>query len=475
MSFPSPLKGVEPSYPVLVVGGGIVGAGIFRDLSLHGVSCLLVDKKDFSSQTSQSSSKILHGGIRYLETMDFGLVREACGEKRHWLSRAPHLCQERAFHLPVFEDSLRPLWKIKMGLVLYDMLSLGSSQRHSLVSADEAMGRISGLRQDGLRGAGIYYDAVVDDIKLTLEVIYDALEEPGSEAINHVALQELEKEKRGGYRALLRDELTGEEKIVRATSVIFATGPFTDQLLQRLKIVPWEPRLLPSKGIHLWMEREHFPLEHPVLLTPRDKRVIFAIPKEDKVLVGTTETAPEQEFFDIQANESEITYLLRNVAHFFPQYSLGREAIVDTFAGIRPLVKGHSDDRHKTTREHNVFRPERDMYVVVGGKYTTFRLMGQEITRSICLRENVPYNSGRSENPLRRQSVVVGKAPSAKDIRTILKTERVRTLEDLIKRRLGVPRRSFWRSSVPFDDFFAPLMPELERHLHCSSFNWERF
>ena len=473
---PCSLRSVEKYYPVLIVGGGIVGAGIFRDLSLHGVSCLLVDKKDFSSQTSQASSKILHGGIRYLETMDFSLVREACGEKKHWLSQVPHLCQERAFHLPVFRDSLRPLWKIKMGLTLYDALAPAGSRRHSLSNAEETLEHLPGLRRDGLRGAGVYYDAVVDDIKLTLEVIYDALEEGGAEAMNHVALQELTKERGGDYRALLRDELTGDEEVVRTSSVVFATGPFTDQLLHRLGIVPWQPRLLPSKGIHLWMERERFPLEYPVLLTPRDGRVVFAIPKAEKVLVGTTETAPEGNFFDIQANEGEIAYLLENINHFFPRYSLDRKAVADTFAGIRPLVKGDSEDRHKTAREHKVFRPDQDIYVVIGGKYTTFRVMGREITRSICLREGIPYNSDTSSRPLRRRSVVVGEdVPTVDDVRTVLKTEKVRTLEDLVKRRLGISKRSFWRGKIPFDEFFTPLMPELKASLDTSSLDWDRF
>ena len=474
----SPLSDIEKHYSVLIVGGGIVGVGIFRDLSLHRVSCLLIDKKDFSSQTSQASSKILHGGIRYLENMDLSLVWEASREKRHWIERAPHLCREIPFYLPIFRDSLRPLWKIKAGLALYDILSPGSDSGHEIIGAEETTRRIPCLQREGLRGAGVYHDAVVDDVKLALEVLYDGLLEDCGQAINHIELRNLETNSAETYRAFLRDTLTGEERVVEADNVVFATGPFTDQLLQNLKIISWRPKLLPSQGSHLWIEREALPLDHPVLLTPRDGRVLFAIPKSDKILVGTTETVPAKNFFDVKAGEDEIDYLLDNIEQFFPDSMVGRRGIVGTFAGIRPLVKGNSEDRHKTARQHKVFRPHANVYVVLGGKYTTFRIMGREVSRDICLKNRISYNSDLSKEALRRHSVV-GTSMSfpltPQHIRTILKTEKVRTLEDLIKRRLGIANRSFWREKVSFEDFFAPLMPELKRCLDPSSLDWDGF
>ena len=474
----SPLSNIEKHYSTLIVGGGIVGAGIFRDLSLHGVSCLLIDKKDFSSQTSQSSSKILHGGIRYLENMDFALVREASREKKHWIARAPHLCQQRPFYLPIFRDSLRPLWKIKLGLSLYSAFSSGDKPGHSIIGAEETLGHIPHLRGEGLRGAGIYYDAVVDDVKLALEVIYDGLLEDCSEAINYTELKNLEMGEKGLYRVFLRDTLTGEEQTVEASHVVFATGPFTDQLLHNLKVIPWQSKLLPSQGSHLWIEREALPLKHPVLLTPRDGRVLFAIPKWDKVLVGTTETIPNKNFFDIEAKEDEIEYLLENIKQFFPGSSIARDMVADTFSGIRPLVKGNTTSRHATDRQHKIFRPRSNVYVVIGGKYTTFRIMGQEVSRDICLKNRISYNSDLGKGILRRRSVVDTPPPfslTAEHIGKILKTEKVRTLEDLIKRRLGVPKRSFWREKVSFEDFFNPLMPELKKYLDPSSLDLTRF
>ena len=333
--------------------------------------------------------------------------------------------------------------------------------------------------REGLCGVGVYYDGVVDDVKLALEVIYDGLLEERSEAINYLELADMERDEGGGYRAFLRDSLNGREKEVRASSVVFATGPFTDQLLKNINIFSWQPKLLPSQGSHLWVEREYLPLEHPVLLTPRDGRVVFAIPKGDKVLVGTTDTVPQGSFFDLQAGEDEIDYLLARLGEFFPHASIDRSAIAGTFAGIRPLVKGDSGiDRHRTDRQHKIFRPDANAYVVLGGKYTTFRIMGQEVSRNICLKNDITYNSNLSTQSLRRQSVVVSTSSfslTADHIRTIVKTEKVRTLEDLIKRRLGVPSHSFWREKVSLEDFFAPLMPELRESLEPSSLDLSRF
>ena len=182
----SPLDSISDSYDVAIIGGGIVGAGIFRDLSLHGAKCLLVDKNDFTSQTSQNSSKMLHGGIRYLENLDFELVWEALHEKNLWLRIAPHLCFEKDFHFPVYKDSPKPLWMVRIGLMLYDFLSNFLNKPHSILSPKELHDKFPTLNREKLKGIGVYHDVVVDDAKLTLEVIYDALLEKKGSAINYV-------------------------------------------------------------------------------------------------------------------------------------------------------------------------------------------------------------------------------------------------------------------------------------------------
>lgn len=466
----SPLLDAENHYPVLIVGGGIVGAGIFRDLSLHGVPSLLVEKKDFSSQTSQSSSKMLHGGIRYLENLDFELVFEALHEKNLWLKLAPHLCYEQPFYMPVYKDALRPLWMVKCGLFLYDFLSSFQNSPHQTKNKEKTLKDIKFLREKGLTGSGVYYDAVVDDAKLTLEVIYDGLRHKRSQALNHVSLESVELV--GDlYKCHLKDGLTGDMRMISTDNLIFATGPFTDQLMAKLKIVNWAPKLLPSKGSHLWLSKESLPIEHPVVLTPKDGRVIFVIPRNGKVLVGTTEVQPEENFFDIDASPLETDYLIHNINEYFPDAKIQKEDILSTFAGIRPLVKADSGDKGKTAREHKLYQPRSNLYLMLGGKYTTFRVMASDVTREICSKYKVPYNSNKTKQPLRTPSAVFPFDASTFTKENVIKSlenELVRTFDDLLIRRLGIPSREHWDHEIAFDDFFRELEPHLKKNLGIS-------
>jgi glycerol-3-phosphate dehydrogenase len=468
----SPLLEAENHYPVLIVGGGIVGAGIFRDLSLHGVASLLVEKKDFSSQTSQSSSKMLHGGIRYLENLDFALVFEALHEKNLWLKLAPHLCYEQPFYMPVYKDALRPLWMVKCGLFLYDFLSSFQNSPHQTNNKEKTLKDIMHLREKGLTGSGVYYDAVVDDAKLTLEVIYDGLTHKRSQALNHVSLESVEIEGEI-YKCHLKDSLTGDMRMITTDNLVFATGPFTDQLMKKLDIVNWSPKLLPSKGSHLWLSKESLPIEHPVVLTPKDGRVIFVIPRNGRVLVGTTEVQPEEDFFDIDSSPLETDYLIHNINEYFPNANVNKEDILSTFAGIRPLVKADSGDKGKTAREHKLYQPRSNLYLMLGGKYTTFRTMASDVAREICSKARVPYSSNKTKRPLRCPSAILPFEPSTftkENVLKALENELVRTFDDLLVRRLGIPSIEHWNHELSFEEFFKDLEPALTNHFGSSPF-----
>ncbi len=437
MKFKSPEKINHTD--VAIIGGGCVGVGLFRDLSLHGVPCALIDARDFSSQTSSRSSKMLHGGIRYLENLDFDLVKEALMEKNQWLKMAPHLCYERDFVLPIYKDSVRPKWMIYLGLVLYDFLSAFKNSPYQILSAKEAKNKIPQLREQGLKGAGLYHDAIVDDCKMTLECLYDGLLEKNSHAYNYTVLKKLTK-KNEFHLLHLEDHLTGEVWQMTCKRVVFATGPFTDQLLAELNAFPWSPKLLPSKGSHLWFKKEDFPIPSPVVLTPKDGRVIFVIPQEELVLVGTTEKEVCEDFFDIEISPDEVNYLLQCLQEFFPENPLSAEQIHSTFAGIRPLVRDDgSVNRGQTAREHKVFYPANNIHVILGGKYTTFRSMVQELAREIVV-ETGPYSPDKTLAPFRQHSLVPAFQKSSITrslIESIIANEYPRTINDIIERRLG--------------------------------------
>tara|TARA_R110000868_G_scaffold38661_3_gene135086 strand:- start:4950 stop:6293 length:1344 start_codon:yes stop_codon:yes gene_type:complete len=428
---------------VLIIGGGIVGCGLLRDLSLHNIDAVLIDKKDFTSQTSNSSSKMLHGGIRYLENFDFKLVFEALHEKNLWLKLAPHLAKERKFYLPTFSDSKRPLWMLKIGLFLYDFLSSFQNRSHQMASASQTLKDLNGIRSKGLKGAGIYYDAVVDDGKLTLEVLYDAILNPKCRALNYVSLIDLKvpTPEQEDFVATLKDELTGETTTLLAKDVVFATGPFTDQVLGSIEALKWKPCLLPSKGSHLWISKQALPVTESLVMVGKDDRVIFVIPWHDKVLVGTTEKIINGEMFDLKPSQEEITYLLDALKDYFPDKDISNTDILGAFAGVRPLVKeSDTNDLGKTAREHKVFSPHERVRVIVGGKYTTFRVMVQEVARELCLKNNQTYSSEKTKRALRQPSIIP--AFSNKELddaarELIWRHELPRTEDDLRLRRAG--------------------------------------
>jgi glycerol-3-phosphate dehydrogenase len=460
-------------FNTVIIGGGIVGAGLFRDLCLHEVPTLLIDKDDFTSKTSQSSSKMLHGGIRYLENMDFQLVFEALHEKNLWLKIAPHLCYEENFYMPVFEDAQRPLWMIKCGLMLYDFLSGYKNSPHRIVNRKKTNDDLNLLRKNGLSGSGVYYDAIVDDSKMTLELIYDALLYKKSKALNYHELlaDELQKDKVCEYHLLtIKNHLTDEIIKIKTQNIIYATGPYTDECLKKMIGLTWEPILLPSKGSHLWFSKNEFPLEHPVVMTTNEGRVIFVIPQNDLVLVGTTEIAPDSKIDQIKISNAEIDYLINNLNNYFPEAKLKAHKIIGAFSGIRPLVKESSgSDLGKTSREHKIVMPRSNTYVIAGGKYTTFRVMGQEITRNILSHKNKNYNPDYSMTTLRIPSIIPAfhfHVPSSHELECILKNEFPKSLEDLVHRRIGVQSKKIWnlKSSIEFDEYFFSQLEIINKY-----------
>jgi len=429
-------------YDVVIVGGGINGCGLLRDLALNGVKALLVDKGDFSAQTSQGSSKMLHGGIRYLENFDFGLVQEALEEKNLWLKLTPHLCFEREFYLPLYNYSKYSLWMLKSGLLLYDFLSHFQNRPHAMLDAQEALHVLPSLDPKGLKGAGKYYDGIVDDAKLSLECLYDALIEPQVSALSYHEITST-VQTADGYEVTIEDRMKPKSETVKATYVVFTTGPFTDQLLPKLGI-PWSPQLMPSKGIHLWLKEGSIEVEGSVVLTTKDNRVVFVIPQRDAILVGTTETPVDQDVFNIKATDQEVEYLLKVLQQYFPNSNLTDASIISTFAGVRPLAKeeGSGSALGKVSRHHKIYRPTSHSYVMIGGKYTTFRKMTQELAREIVPRLGLRYKPNLTLNPLRQHSLMptFGEQPklTMEMLKNIIATEKVTTFEDLVKRRLSL-------------------------------------
>ena len=458
-------------YNTVIVGGGIVGAGLFRDLALHHISTLIIEKGDFSSQTSERSSKMLHGGIRYLENFDFALVFEALHEKNLWLKLTPHLATEVAFYLPVYKDAKRPLWMIQLGMFLYDLLSSFENSPYKMLKAQAVLEDIPNLNESHLSGAGVYFDGVMDDAKITLEVLYDALIEKNANALSYTEVTNVYKK---GHLNVIECKNLLSDQIFETTceNLIFALGPFTDKFLKKIPMYNWSDVLLPSKGSHLWISTKDLPLNHPIVITTKDDRVIFVIPHQDKILIGTTEVQYNGDFFDVHPSEAEIDYLLKAINDYFPKLLINRSHILSSFAGIRPLVKENDGaDRGKTSREHKIFQPFSDTYVIAGGKYTTFRVMGQSITQEICHKQGKSYNPDLTKSLLRQRSVILPFQwilPTDQQLVEICKTEVPKTFDDLILRRLSIASRKIWaeKTQIDFNNHFLSKINLLKHYIH---------
>jgi glycerol-3-phosphate dehydrogenase len=363
-------------FDLVVVGGGVNGAGIAREAALRGLRTVVVDQGDFASGTSSRSSKLIHGGLRYLETGDFALVREASLE-RDLLRRklAPHLVRPMAFVFPVYRGARVGWWKLQAGLLAYDLLAgFRNLARHRSLSAAALAREEPALRRDGLRGGAAYYDCWTDDARLVIETML-AAEEAGAVCLNYASVESFLKEDGRITGVVVRDREGGEGAIpLRGRLVVNATGPWLDRL--RLLDDPLaKPRLRPTKGVHLVLPRERVGNRSALVLhAVRDGRVLFVIPWEDAVIVGTTDTDYAGDPGAVAADDADVTYLLETANHYFPAAALEERDVLSTFAGLRPLVSGDATDAPSSlSREEALFESESGLLSIGGGKLTTYR------------------------------------------------------------------------------------------------------
>jgi glycerol-3-phosphate dehydrogenase len=422
-------------YDVLIVGGGIVGAGAFRECVYHGLETLMIDKQDFCDRTSANSSKMLHGGIRYLENLDFGLVFEAL---------APHLNHNQEFYLPLYKDSIRRPLEIQVGISLYDFLAQNPLRSPKWANKETVSRAITGLKRDGLKGAGVYMDALMDDRKLGLEIIFEAMKERNGHAINHISYQSCERINSKKVSVTLKDEITQEEHQVTCEHLLFAAGPFIDQILGKSENIHWKDIILPSKGSHLYI-RNHMNLENALVMTPKDGRVIFVIPREkDRILVGTTEVQAPHDFDFLDITEEETDYLIKNFNEYFPNFPINHSHIIGSYAGVRPLVKSGGSNLGKTARTHEVYQINNNIHAIAGGKYTTFRIMAKDLVRPMFQQMGICYQQQHSTRPLEKLSTYYASenlSLSEDLIQNVIKNECVRNYQDL-KNRIGIS--DFW-------------------------------
>jgi glycerol-3-phosphate dehydrogenase len=424
----------EKAVDVLVIGGGIVGAGVARDAALRGLSTLLLDQSDFASGTSSRSSRLLHGGMRYLAQGRIGLVREASLEKRVVGQIAPHLAQPLAFIFPGRKGTAWPRWKLAIGAKLYDVLcGMRNFGRSRMLSCSRTLELLPGLSTQGLTGSVRYYDALTNDARLVLDTIRSASHH-GAAAFNYVRLSAAAVEG-DCWRCELLDSDTEQAHVLRARAVVNASGPWSDRIPQA------KTSLRLTKGVHLVVDRDRLPVPDAVVMA-EGERILFAIPWGERIILGTTDTDYNGPLDNPMCDDADAKYVLDVVNEAFPGAQLSNADVISTWAGLRPLVADPNGNPSDISRRHEVKMSHPGWWDVTGGKLTTYRLMAEETVDAVaryvgkaeakCKTAALPLLDG---NVVGNTSGILPPPVSAALVRHFCHDEWARHLDDVMIRR----------------------------------------
>ena len=339
-------------YDICIVGGGITGAAIARDASLRGFKVLLLEKNDFASGTSSRSSKLIHGGVRYLEHFEFGLVMESTRERARLWKLAPKLVSPLPFLFPAYKNSRQPLWKLSLGLTLYDLLAMfRAPSKHKTMNKEKTLTAEPILNSEDLTGSVFYWDGATDDASLTMSNIVDA-QSNGAQCLSRTTVTGIDWSERGANTVFFRDELSGQIHELKSHAVVCATGPWSDRFLEDMNI-PFRKILSTSRGSHIVVPHHKLPCQHAtVIFHPQDERVLFSIPWEDVTIVGTTDIFDDKSPDSTVITREEVHYLLEAANSYFPSVKIDRKDIISTWAGLRPLVLEEGKDESAISRDH---------------------------------------------------------------------------------------------------------------------------
>ena len=372
----------EERYDLLIIGCGITGAGALRDAARRGLKVAVVEARDIAYGTSSRSSKLVHGGLRYLEQGELSLVFEAVSERKVLQNIAPHLVNPLGFLYPIYPQSPVRLETLRAGLWLYDGLSLFRSPKlHKTLSKKQLATVEPGLNQQGLKGAPLYYDCATDDARLTLETVIDAHAQ-GAAVLTWARVSGLLHDAQGRIDGVqVVDALSGSKLPpveIRANAVINASGPWTDKV--RGLGQGGRPLLKPTKGVHIVVHASRLPLRHAVVCNhPKDRRLLFCIPWGEQSYIGTTDTYYDGPPEEVCADLADVDYLLHVTNHYFPDAKLKHEDVICTWAGLRPLIAQGDASESSVSREHEIIVDADGLITIAGGKLTTFRRMGAEV------------------------------------------------------------------------------------------------
>jgi len=366
-------------FDFIIIGGGATGIGIALEASARGYSVVLLEKSDFTKSTSSKSTKLVHGGVRYLAQGDLGLVREAVIERGLLTQNAPHLVKDQTFIIPT--HGLYDELQYTVGLTLYDLLagkySLGRSKR---ISKSKTLSRISTINPKKISAGVVYHDGQFDDSRLAINTLQSSVK-MGAIVINYCSVSGLLKDNSGKVSGVKFMDLEGNKEYkIKGKQIVNATGVFADDIL-KMDSPNAEKTIAPSQGVHLVLDKSFLP-DNDAIMIPKtdDGRVLFLVPWHNRVVVGTTDTPIEKESLEPIALEEEIEFILKTAARYLTK-APKRSDVLSVFAGLRPLAasKGKGKKTKEISRSHKIFTSKSGLLTMVGGKWTTFRKMGEDL------------------------------------------------------------------------------------------------
>ncbi len=395
-------------FDLLVIGGGATGCGIALDAASRGMSVALVEKRDFASGTSSKSTKLIHGGLRYLKQFDIPLVRETGTERAVVHKLAPHLVLPEKMLLPLIKGGTYGKWATSFGLLVYDLLAgVERDDRRKMLSKKQALNLEPLLDEKKLKGGGFYAEYRTDDARLTIEMIKRAAQF-GAKALNYCEAVDFIYQEDQITGVQCKDTHSGESFTVKAQKVVSAGGPWVDRV-RKLNGSLSGKRLHLTKGVHIVVPKEKLPLQHSVYFDVPDGRMIFAIPRGKVTYIGTTDTTYKGRLDRIVVTKADADYLLNAVNNAFPSIDLTIEDLISNWAGLRPLIHEDGKSPSELSRKDEIFLSPSGLISIAGGKLTGYRKMAQRIVDLVS--EQLSSVSDKSFGPCRTKEVHLTNKP----------------------------------------------------------------
>ncbi|CAM3072398.1 glycerol-3-phosphate dehydrogenase/oxidase [Filibacter tadaridae] len=413
----------EYQFDLLIIGGGITGAGIALDAVTRGLSVALVEMQDFAEGTSSRSTKLVHGGLRYLKQLEVKIVAETGKERDIVYHNALHVTEPERMLLPFHKGGTFGKFTTSVGLFTYDKLAgVKKEERREMLTAEETLAMEPLLKRKGLRGGGHYVEYRTDDARLTIETMKKAVQK-GALCLNYMKAESFIYDDGKVVGATVNDQLNDESLRITASTIVNAAGPWVDDVRKKDELSN-DKRLRLTKGVHIVIDQKVFPLRQAVYFDAPDKRMIFAIPRGQKAYIGTTDTIYDKDTMNPLATKEDVAYLLDTVHHMFPDVAVTREDVESTWAGVRPLIYEDGKDPSEISRKDEMWEAGSGLITIAGGKLTGYRKMAETVVDRVvkrlrpdefgpCVTEHLPLSGGDFGSIEKFEAYITSKANEA--------------------------------------------------------------